>query len=448
MRNEAKKVSEINFSIIVPFKNTQKYLPFCLDSLLAQDFPSGGREILCVNDGSTDGSVAIVKSYESKDSGIKLLFSPGCGPGMARNIALAQAQGGYILFVDSDDSLPEAGTLKYLASKMEEGRLDLLNFGARVQFADEELKRSRYREEQRYKERQSAGIFPTGRELLHELVKREAFLGSACLLCLRRSYVEKQGLRFPALFHSEDEVFCLRAFLGAGRSEHTGRRLYLRSVRQDSLTTRPDNIEAFRERMKAVVLLQETVDRVEEAPWLGDYLARFMQDVCRRFVSLPREEQAGAEKFSPWEAAFFRMMKFCAHIHARAHSSYLFPWHLFRRGERVAIYGAGNVGRDFVRQMQEFGYVELAGVVDRDGPRAKLPGTEVIYPADLKNLDYDAILLSVQDRTLADSIREDLKKLGISEAKIRWDGAHYLQKDFYEGYYFPKLSERKNTVEV
>ncbi len=434
-------MKEILLSVIIPTYNAEKYLPACLDSLKEQDFQS--YEVICIDDGSTDKTVGILESYAKDWEKLKLHNQSHKGPGAARNLGLARTRGKYVLFLDSDDEFSDSGVLSCIASEMEAGQLDLLNFGAKVEFADEELKKSRYREEQRYKERESAGLYPTGRELLHELLKREAFLGSACLLALRKAYVEEVGLKFPSLCHSEDEVFCLRAFLGAGRSKHTGQRLYLRRVRQESLTTRPDDIETFRERMKAVWLLQETVDTLGSAPWLENYLAKYMQDVSRRFAALPSEEQAKAGGFSPWEAGFFRLMQLCAKFFARAQAAYIFPWHLFKKGERVVIYGAGNVGKDFVRQLQEYDYVKLAGAVDRTGPAARIPGVEVRYPQDLQTMDCDAILLSVQDKTLADSIKADLQKLGIDEAKIRWDGPHYLQKDFYEGYYFPKISERK-----
>lgn len=440
-------MSEPMFSVIVPVKNSEKYLAECLDNLLGQNFPAGEREILCVDDLSGDGSLALLQAYAEKYPEVKVFQGQGRGPGAARNLAMSKAKARYILFLDSDDRLNGLEVLKDIFQAMEAESLDLLNFGAEVEFEDEALEKSRYREVQRYKARKPKGSFPSGKELLRELMHSEAFLGSACLLCLRRSYVEAKALRFPVLSHSEDEVFCLKSFLGAGLSRHTGRNFYLRRVRQGSLTTRPDNIHAFGERLEAVRLLHEAVAE-EEAPWLGDYLAKYMQDIYRRFSALPKEEQAKARGFSPWEAAYFRLMGLTAELFTRAQAAYLFPWHLFQKGERVIIYGAGNVGRDFVRQLQEFDYVKLIGVVDRNGPKVKIPGTKVEYPQNLKEMDYDALLLSVQDKSLVDSIKKDLAQLGIEESKVRWDGEHYLKKDFYEGCYFPKLSERKNPVEV
>lgn len=89
-------------SIIVPVYNTEKYLAQCLDSLIIQDVES--FEILCVNDGSTDTSLSILKNYQIKYPNlIKIIDQVNGGLGDARNAGLNQAIGTYIGFVDSDD---------------------------------------------------------------------------------------------------------------------------------------------------------------------------------------------------------------------------------------------------------------------------------------------------------------------------------------------------------
>ena len=441
-------MEEAKLSVIIPAYNAEKYLPDCLDSLKGQDFK--GFEVICVDDASEDGTLRRLTELQRDWRGLQVFARPHGGPGAARNFGLSRAKGEYICFVDSDDML-SPGSLSFMAETMERGRLDILAFGAEVLFENERLERERYRDVQGFSYRKAYGRHGRGSGLLRELIRSGDFIPSACLMCFRHGFLKRNNIRFPARLRCEDEVFCIRAWLAAATSEHTDRKLYRRRVRDGSLMVTAASFEYFREAAGAfrdIMGLLGTAGDEGVRSALLSHLSRRAQEIRKRFEALPKEEQAGLRRLPGPEAEYDAFLLEMAPVFRRASASYLFPWHLFRRGERVAIYGAGNVGRDFVRQMQEFGYVELAGVVDRDGPRAKLPGTEVIYPADLKNLDYDAILLSVQDRTLADSIREDLKKLGISEAKIRWDGAHYLQKDFYEGYYFPKLSERKDTVEV
>ncbi len=88
-------------SIVIPVYNTEKYLRECLDSLLRQTFQD--FEIICVNDGSTDGSLEILEEYAGKDSRIRLLNQKHEGAGSARNAGIEAARGKYIQFLDSDD---------------------------------------------------------------------------------------------------------------------------------------------------------------------------------------------------------------------------------------------------------------------------------------------------------------------------------------------------------
>jgi glycosyltransferase involved in cell wall biosynthesis len=90
-------------SVIIPVYNTEKYLPRCLDSVLAQTFKD--FEIICLNDGSADNSAKILSDYAQKDPRIKIITQTNQGLSEARNVGIKFAKGQYISFVDSDDSI-------------------------------------------------------------------------------------------------------------------------------------------------------------------------------------------------------------------------------------------------------------------------------------------------------------------------------------------------------
>ncbi|MBR0423555.1 MAG: glycosyltransferase [Clostridia bacterium] len=92
---------EPKISVVVPVYNTERYLPTCLDSLVNQNFRD--IEIICVNDGSTDKSVAILNEYAKKDSRIRIINQENQGVSEARNTGIRESKGKYISFVDSDD---------------------------------------------------------------------------------------------------------------------------------------------------------------------------------------------------------------------------------------------------------------------------------------------------------------------------------------------------------
>ena len=88
-------------SIIIPVYNTEKYLRRCLDSVCSQTLKD--IEIICVDDGSTDGSAAILAEYAARDPRIKVITQKNAGAGAARNVGIEVATGEYVGFVDSDD---------------------------------------------------------------------------------------------------------------------------------------------------------------------------------------------------------------------------------------------------------------------------------------------------------------------------------------------------------
>ena len=88
-------------SIIVPVYNVEKYLPRCLDSILNQTFED--FELILVNDGSTDGSLRILRQYEQKDRRVLVLDNKNSGVSAARNSGLKVASGKYVGIIDSDD---------------------------------------------------------------------------------------------------------------------------------------------------------------------------------------------------------------------------------------------------------------------------------------------------------------------------------------------------------
>lgn len=88
-------------SVILPIYNSEKYLKKCLDSLVKQTLKD--IEIICINDGSEDNSLEILREYASKDNRFIVIEQENSGQSVARNKGIEIAQGEYLGFVDSDD---------------------------------------------------------------------------------------------------------------------------------------------------------------------------------------------------------------------------------------------------------------------------------------------------------------------------------------------------------
>ena len=92
---------EVKVSVIIPVYNVEKYLRECIDSILNQTLHE--LELICVDDGSTDGSLEILQAYEKKDNRVTVLTQHNQGAGAARNKGLQIAKGEYLSFLDADD---------------------------------------------------------------------------------------------------------------------------------------------------------------------------------------------------------------------------------------------------------------------------------------------------------------------------------------------------------
>ena len=113
----------LKFSIIIPVYNMEQYLGECLDSVIGQTYKN--LEIICVNDGSKDSSLDILKEYEKKDNRIKIIDKENDGVSMARNDGISVATGDYIIFVDSDDTI-EPDYIEKIVADTEKHSPDLL----------------------------------------------------------------------------------------------------------------------------------------------------------------------------------------------------------------------------------------------------------------------------------------------------------------------------------
>ncbi len=115
-------------SIVIPVYNTEKFLHECIQSCINQDIDSNDYEIICVNDGSKDGSLSILKDYEVNHKKIIVIDQQNGGVSVARNNGISVAKGDYIWFVDSDDFIETncLGKLKEIAGN----DYDVISFGS------------------------------------------------------------------------------------------------------------------------------------------------------------------------------------------------------------------------------------------------------------------------------------------------------------------------------
>lgn len=216
----------MTYSAVIPVYNAQRYLPACLDSVLAQDTPSEYEAVL-VDDGSTDRSGAICDEYAARDGRVRVIHQENGGPGAARNRGLREAKGRYVLFLDADD-LWSSGFLSALdgLSKKEP---DIMTFSA-CQFLDRPGDGSEIRQP----------LLPSGEsggawldKLFHVQELPQPY---TWIYGYRREFLEGNGSLFRTdLWTAEDFDFIMRCLPQAGRVLGTDRVLYHYRTAEGSL---------------------------------------------------------------------------------------------------------------------------------------------------------------------------------------------------------------------
>ena len=203
-------MSALLLTYIVPVYNTEAYLKRCLESLLDQGIDADQYEVLVVDDGSTDGSRAVIESFAASHPQVHLIEQANAGVSAARNLAISRARGRYLQFVDSDDYL-QRGLMAGLLSQAVDNELDALVFNyKRVDEGGNELLASQ------------ADIYPDSAVLTGvEYLEKHCMTPYIWRFLVNRAYLNQNQWRFDeSLIVCEDGELIARLLLNAHRVAH------------------------------------------------------------------------------------------------------------------------------------------------------------------------------------------------------------------------------------
>ena len=278
------KVENPILSVVVPVYNVERYLHKCLNSVCNQS--EERIEIICINDGSTDSSLQILKDFAAVDKRIRIIDQKNAGLGAARNRGIDEAVGKYIAFVDSDDWVDRYIWMRTI-QKAEKFDLQMVLFdpidvndetGARYQTGWEctNFPQECYR-----------GAF-TWRE-----IGRSPF--STCVYAhnriLRRDFIGDR--RFPIGMLYEDNPFHYEMLFSADRIGAIASPFYFYRVRRGSLMTLTD--VRVLDHLRLIELLEEILKRYELIRTLEvDYLGYTARLILKTYFLYPSQEAFNA----------------------------------------------------------------------------------------------------------------------------------------------------------
>lgn len=252
----------MKFSVIVPTYNSEKYITELLNSLAKQDFPKTEFEVVVVDDCSTDQTLQIVEKYRNKlNLKVSQLEKNSGGPGKPRNVALKQAEGEFVLFVDSDDYINKE-TLKDAAAFIDEHHSDVLLIKMK-------------------------GVNGRGvpQSMFKETAPEVTLLNSRIIYTLsptkiyRTALLKDNDIYFPEeLKSAEDQLFAMKAYLNANRISVLSDKAYYYATKREGehMSSAYVSPEDFYEVMRliAVEILNADLEEAHKDQILAEFLNR------------------------------------------------------------------------------------------------------------------------------------------------------------------------------
>lgn len=272
-------------SFVVPVYNVEKYLNECLDSIFDPAVDEDEYEVIAVDDGSTDSSPEILKTY-THHKNFRIITQENGGLSDARNTGIEAATGKYIYFVDSDDFLlPRA--VPVLLDLARESDCDIIDFDYRMTDdkgnALPEIKSQMNRTP-------NAG---RGKDLLVEWYKREVFFEVVWIRLYNRHFIINNALLFIRGIINEDVDWQFRCFFLAETVVYHPVVIYNYRRRVGSLSLGTDNLARLHNALKILDLLvsfRNTIDVDEDnakyLALLGDYISVFLERMINDFYKL------------------------------------------------------------------------------------------------------------------------------------------------------------------
>ncbi len=280
-------------SVLIPAYNVESYIKECIDSVLAQSLQN--FEVICVDDCSTDDTLAILRDMESRDARFHVIcHEKNLGQAAGRNHALDAATGEYVYMLDADDKiLPN--TLQELYETCKADALDVIGFETENFSEDAEFERNVQIPTITY---ENTAVL-NGREALTYCMETESFSLSTPTFMMRRAYLNDCGIRFTEGILHEDVGYILELLTKAARVRFLHRVYFLRRIRKNSTMTRAftdKNIEGYLKSFyKSFDLEEGFVSELENNPAFAWAYHKWQRDIWGRVNQL---YEANAESVS------------------------------------------------------------------------------------------------------------------------------------------------------
>lgn len=377
-------MEKCDVSIIIPVYNTAPYLEECIDSVINQT--KRNIEIICIDDGSTDGSDRILDEYAKKNNRVKVLHKDNEGVVRARKTGVKMASAEIIGFVDSDDWI-EPNMIEILYEEMISEKVDMVSSGIirgkskqydgaeeRIYKAAEE-KREFFKEMIMLENEESDVIYPY---IVTKLYRKKILLETIRDI--------DDGIRFR-----EDDCLVYSYIVQCDSFSIIKEAFYHYRIHEASNSFRVDDY--YLTRLNSVYL----------------FLRKKFSECIYKDVLLPQLEIYIIKSFILGVNVF---MGFGCNAFVQER----YPYMELKQDKKIVIYGAGNYGKRLYEKICKEGEKEVIAILDQT--KEWLGDKKVLRPEEIKGLEYDSILIAIKNKDIVDAVKEKLMSLGVSEDKM------------------------------
>lgn len=427
-----------NVSIVMPVYNAEKYLIESISDILRQSYTD--YELICIDDGSKDGSGEILDALSKKDERIKVIHQANTGGGIARDNGLKQAKGKYVLFLDSDDRF-ETDLIKTIVEYAETNRTDILAFNADL--FDNESKAKKSAPWLILKNETLVTENPF--DVLNTTVWNKLFL---------RSFLLDNSIHFIDNKYSDTMYFVAMALLSSRKTMVCNQvLLHYRVNNKASLIANQDkdymavykNLEYIKQNLdntqveaKVYFLrLAERVltDRIRMMRTLESYSALYnmLHDCGIAKLGFDINEFSETKEGIRLKGIYEKTLEEDLFIYKKnLLDSGMINSEVFGIPDigvvdseccKIVLYGAGDVGRDYFRQIMNRNDLCMCAWVDRNYETIGFP---IESPNAILECQYDVVLIALNDEKNVDRIKSDLEKIGVNRSKIIWKQPKYI----------------------
>lgn len=383
-------------SVIIPVYNSDEYLAKCLESVINQTYQD--IEIILVDDGSTDRSLEICRRYAKKDERISVFHQKNKGAVSARKMGVKNANGEYIAFVDSDDWIAPC-LLCALYQSAERYQADIVASGCMVEQGEESFPKTNQFAAMCYdKKALKDKVYPSMLYFEDNSLYRFGILQYLWGKLYRRTLIKDCIWKLDEEIYDGEDVACVfDACLRASSIVIDNQTYYHYRIREDSICTSKRNEKYFVNAVKLYHYMERVFKDSEEClimlPQLKHFIAYFINNGMKSAFGCGYEK---AYSYFIWELP---------HLPQDGHS-------------RIALFGAGNVGLSYYRQLLQKENIDITMVVDNHAYGSKMAGMDIERPVALLDRQWDYVLVAVKKEQQAIEIMDWLKEHGIPEGKI------------------------------